>query len=383
LAARKAIFVHSPQFEKYHYPPDCPFNISRAGKLQKIISSMGLLTGSSRCQVAPQPAERTILEKFHSDRYLDALQAAAKGDFSAEFLYMGIGTPDCPIFSDMYDYGIWACGATLTGANLILSGDAELAFNPSGGLHHAGPELAAGFCYINDVALACLVLAEAGKRVLYLDIDVHHGDGVQNTFYDRNDVMTISFHQNGRTLFPGTGFEDEIGTGAGKGYSVNVPLPIGTDDEAYMKAFTAIAPPLIEAYKPDCLVFELGADTLAGDPLANLQLTNNTYADIIYRLLDFGVPILMTGGGGYNIDNTVRAWALAWSVLCGADLEDRNASIGLGGVMLESTDWFGGLRDRHLPVNAYQHDIVTRHIEKTIEFIRTNIFPLHGLSGNL
>ena len=153
-----------------------------------------------------------------------------------------------PIFKDMYDYSAFACGATLTGAKLILSGKVDIAFNPSGGLHHCGPEQAAGFCYMNDVALACTVLAEAKKRVLYLDVDVHYGDGVANAFYDRNDVMTISFHENGRTLFPGTGFEDEIGAGPGKGYCVNVPLPVGTYDHAYMMAFKAIALPLIKNF---------------------------------------------------------------------------------------------------------------------------------------
>ncbi len=377
MAARKTVFIHSTQLEKYEYPAQCPFNISRAGKVQKIISSMGLFTGNSRSKAVPKPAERTVLEKFHSGRYLDALQASAKGNFGIEALHMGIGTPDCPVFGDMYDYAVLACGATLTAANLILSGDAELAFNPSGGYHHAGPELAAGFCYINDVALACLVLAEVGKRVLYLDIDVHHGDGVQNAFYDRNDVMTISFHENGKTLFPGTGFEDEIGIGQGKGYCVNIPLPIGTYDQAYMEAFKAIAPPLIDAYNPDVIVFELGADALASDPLAHLWLTNNTYADIIHSLLNFNTPILMTGGGGYNIDNTVRAWALAWSVLCGADSENQEANIGLGGVMLESTDWHGGLRDRQLPVDSQQCDAISQNIDGTIEIIKTNVFPFH------
>jgi len=379
LTARKTVFVHSPQFERYQYPPDYPFKVSRAGRLQKIINSMGLLTGEFRCEVAPEPAKRDTLEKFHSKSYLDALQAAAKGDFSVELLDMGIGTPDCPIFSDMYDYSVLACGATLTAANLILSQDAELAFNPSGGLHHAGPQSASGFCYINDVAIGCLVLAEAGKRVLYLDVDAHHGDGVQNVFYDRADVMTISFHQDGKTLFPGTGFEDEIGTGAGKGFCVNVPLPVGTDDKAYMEVFEAIALPLAEAYKPDVIVFELGADALAGDPLARLKLTNNTYADIIYKLLGLDKPILMTGGGGYNINNTVRAWALAWSILCGADLENQHANAGLGGVMLESTDWYGGLRDRQLLIDKQLHSIVTNQLKTTIDFIRANVFPLHRL----
>jgi len=298
---RKAAFIHSSQLDKFSYPADCPFNSSRAGKVRKVLNSMGLLKGSNRCEVAPQPAVTNTFHKFHSSRYLNALQSASQGDFDVEYLHMGIGTPDCPVFSDMYDYAVLACEASLTAANLILLGDAELAFNPSGGYHHAGPELAAGFCYINDVALACLILAEAGKRVFYLDVDVHHGDGVAKAFYDRTDVMTVSFHESGRTLFPGTGFANEIGTGGGKGYCVNVPLPIGTYDQVYRKAFKAIALPLIEVYNPDVIVFELGADALAGDPLAHLQLTNNTYAGIIYDLLASNKPILMTGGGGYNV----------------------------------------------------------------------------------
>ena len=379
MATRRAVFVHSSDLEKYKYPAECPFNISRAGKVRKIIGSMGLLLGNDRREVAPRTAERAVLEKSHSSRYLDALQAAAKGDLDIESLRMGIGTPDCPVFRDMYDYATLACGATLTAVNLILSADAELAFNPSGGYHHAGPELAAGFCYINDVALACLILAEAGKRVLYLDVDVHHGDGVQNSFYNRANVMTISFHESGKALFPETGFEDEIGTGPGKGYCINVPLPAGTYDQAYMKAFRAIVPPLFNAYKPDVIVFELGADALAADPLAHLQLTNNTYADIIYHLLDFNISILMTGGGGYNIDNTVRAWALAWNVLCGADLQNQDANIGMGGVMMESTDWPGGLRDRQLPIDTKQCGTIESIIDTTIEIIKTNIFPFHGV----
>ncbi len=377
MQTRKAAFIHSPQMEKYHYPPECPFNVQRAGKTRKVLNSMGLLTGPGRSEVAPVPAERIVLKKFHSARYLHALKAAAEGHWDYEAVNMGIGTSDCPVFRDMYDYSAWACGATLTGVDLILSNSADVAFNPSGGLHHAGPELASGFCYINDMAIACMVLAEAGKKVLYLDVDVHHGDGVQNAFYDRRDVMTISFHESGRTLFPGTGFEYDIGTGTGKGYSVNVPLPVGTYDEVYMKAFNAIALPLIGAYKPDVIVFELGADALAGDPLAHLYLTNNTYAEILNHLLSFNKPVLTTGGGGYNVNNTVRAWALAWSVMCGAAEHDMN--LGAGGVMLESTDWLGGLRDRVLVINSQQRDIVAPQVDATIEAVKANIFSFHNL----
>jgi len=347
------------ELEKYRYPAEHPFNTIRAQRTREILKSMGLLSGSGRSEVAPVPAERVVLKKFHSARYLHALKETAEGKYNAEAFGMGIGTSDCPVFKNMYDYSVLAAGGTLTAAKLIVSGQADVAFNPSGGFHHAGPQHASGFCYINDMALACMILAEEGKRVLYLDVDVHHGDGVAQAFYDRSDVMTISFHESPRMLFPGTGFEDEIGSGRGAGYCVNIPLAVGTYDEAYMKAFKTLALPLIEAYNPDVIVFELGADGLAGDPLAHLYLTNNVYADIIEHLLIFDKPILATGGGGYDIDNTVRAWALGWSILCGEEA--------------------GGLRDKTLNVSTQQRDTVTAAIEATIEAVKTNIFAFHGL----
>jgi acetoin utilization protein AcuC len=375
---RKAVFMYSPELEQYHYPPDHPFNTIRAEKTREILSSMELLSGNGRSEVSPEPAERIVLKKFHTARYLHALKRAGEGRQSVQAVNMGIGTSDCPVFEGLYDYSVLAVGATIRAAKLILAGSAEVAFNPSGGYHHAHPERASGFCYINDVALACMVLAEEGKRVLYLDVDVHHGDGVAYGFYDRSDVMTISFHENPRVLFPGTGFVDEIGTGQGQGYCVNVPLPVGTYDEAYKKAFEAIAVPLMTAYGPEVIVFELGADALAGDPLAHMCLTNNVYADIIQCLLSYNRPILATGGGGYNVENTVRAWALAWSVLCGAHSEE-DMSLGMGGVMLENTDWQGGLRDMSLPVTTQQQSAVMPAVEEVIEAVKANVFGLHGL----
>ena len=378
LMIREAVFIHSEELEKYPYPSEHPFNTLRAQKTRQIVQSMGLLSGKGRSEVPPERARRTVLKKLHTGRYLRALKKASEGKWDTEALAMGIGTEDCPIFEGLYDYAVLATGGTLAGARMLLSGDADIVFNPSGGYHHAGPEKAAGFCYINDVAIACAVLAEHGKRVLYLDVDVHHGDGVAEAFYDRSDVLTMSFHQNPKTLFPGTGFEHEIGKGDGKGHCVNVPLPVGTYDDAYMNAFNSIAPPLITAYAPDVIVFELGADALAGDPLGHLCLTNNTYALIIEYLMSLGKPILATGGGGYDVDNTVRAWALAWSLFCGAETAD-DTSHALGGVLLESTEWQGGLRDRELAVSDAQRKTVIPAIESTIKLIKTNIFPIHGL----
>lgn len=358
---RRAIFIHSAEIDRFPYPPEFPFNISRAGKVRQIVNSMGLLSGAGRSEVVSEPAQRMSLKKFHSARYLNVLKRASDGHFEPEALGMGIGTPDCPVFKGMYEGAVLACGGTVGGVNLILSGSADAVFNPSGGLHHAGSERAAGFCYINDVAIGCALLAEAGKKVLYLDIDVHHGDGVASAFYESSDVMTISLHQTGRTLFPGTGFEDEIGRGEGKGYCVNVPLPVGTYDEAYMKAFKAIAQPLITAFGPDVIVLQLGADGLAEDPLAHLHLTNNVYAEIISSLLGLGKPILATGGGGYNVRNTVRAWALDWCVLCGADTEQKE------------------LRDSEQIIHSQQQGLVLGAIDATIEQVKAKVFCFHGL----
>jgi acetoin utilization protein AcuC len=372
---RKAAFIYSKELEKYRYPPEHPFNTIRAQKVREIVTSLGLLSGDGRSEVPPIPATRLELKKFHTARYLHSLKTASDKNWDSDALSMGIGSPDCPIFKGMYEYSVLTTGGTLVGVKLILANQADAVFNPSGGLHHAGPERASGFCYINDVALACIVLAEQGKRVLYLDVDVHHGDGVAYAFYERCDVMTISFHENPRVLFPGTGFANEIGEGKGTGYCVNVPLPIGTYDEAYMKAFEAIALPLIGAFKPDVFVLQLGTDALAGDPLAHLHLTNNVYVEVINHLLGFQKPILMTGGGGYNIDNTVRAWALAWSVLCDADMD----SLAVGGVMLDGTKRQGGLRDKTLVISDQQRDAVMPAVGAIIDAIKLKLFSIHGL----
>jgi acetoin utilization protein AcuC len=250
-------------------------------------------------------------------------------------------------------------------------------FNPWGGFHHAMPEKAAGFCYVNDPVLGCLRLTQAGKRVAFLDVDAHHGDGVQAAFYSRRDVLTISLHESGKTLFPWSGFEDEIGEGAGRGFNVNIPLPAGTYDAAYLRAFRQVAVPLIEAYRPDVLVIELGMDALAGDPLTHLRLTNNTHADILDRLLRFNLPMLVVGGGGYHQENTVRGWALAWKTLRGQ--EEHDLSFGMGGVMLGSSEWAGGLRDHELPVTPEQRAAVEPALDATIATLRRTVFPLHGL----
>jgi acetoin utilization protein AcuC len=188
----------------------------------------------------------------------------------------------------------------------------------------------------------------------------------------------MSFHESGKTLFPWGGFEDELGEGEGVGYNANVSLPAGTYDAAFLQAFRELAPPLIEDYRPDVLVLELGMDTLFGDPLTHLRLTNNAHVEVIEQLRQTNLPTLVLGGGGYHAENTIRSWALAWQAFAG-DLEMDTEFAGLGGVMLGNTDWLGVLRDRQMPVTAVQQREVEPAIAASIKQLKETLFPLHDL----
>jgi len=375
---KKPVFLYSQELEKYSYPPHFMFDTQRAVKTRELLNSLGLIESECGREETPVPATISDMKRFHSANYLDALQQAANGKLTHEGLRMGLGTSDCPVFKDMFDYAAWASGATLTGAELILSGNTDIAFNPSGGFHHAMAERASGFCYINDLVLACMRFSDNGKRVLYLDVDAHHGDGVQEAFYSSNQVMVISLHESGKTLWPWTGFENETGNGPGKGFNVNLPLPLGICDDPYLEAFHEIVIPLITAYNPDIFVLQLGMDALAGDSLAHLELTNNAHAEIVDKLMRFDKPMLATGGGGYHFDNTVRGWALAWKIICGLD-DESDLSLGMGGVMLQSTEWSGGLRDRALPRDEQHCKSVGSTIRETVTYLKRNVLTYHGL----
>jgi acetoin utilization protein AcuC len=378
MSERKLAFLYSPEVEKLCYPADCPFKTQRAGLTRQRLLSFGLLGTPHQIEVAPRKASSRDLQKFHSPEYLEQLQRAAAGDLTVDGLHMGLGGPDTPVFRDMFEYGAWACGAALTAADMLLAREADVAFNLLGGFHHAMAGKAGGFCYLNDVVLACMRLTEAHKRVLYLDLDAHHGDGVQAAFYGRNDVLTVSLHESGKTLFPWGGFEDEIGEGPGTGYNVNVPLPAETYDDAFLKAIDSIVIPILDSFFPDVIVLELGMDILAGDPLTHLRMTNNVVADVIDRLLRYQHPVLVAGGGGYHVENTVRSWALAWRAFSG-ESDAADFGFGMGGVMLGSSEWAGGLRDRTLSVTPQQRGAVEPELQTTIETLTNSIFRIHGI----
>ena len=224
---RKLAFLYSPEVEALSYPPDCPFKTQRAGCTRLRLLSFGLLGDENHFEFEPRRASIAELKSFHTAHYLEEMQRAADGDLTVDGLRMGLGAPDTPVFKAMFDCGAWGCRTGLAAADLLLQGRANVAFNLLGGFHHAFPDRAAGFCYLNNMVLACLKLARAGKRVLYLDTDAHHGDGVQAAFYGRKDVMTVSMHETGKTLFPWGGFEDELGKGPGTGLQHQCPFTGG------------------------------------------------------------------------------------------------------------------------------------------------------------
>ena len=205
-------------------------------------------------------------------------------------------------------------------SQLVLDNEAARAFHFAGGLHHAMPERASGFCYVNDAVLAIMELRRRDWKVAYVDIDAHHGDGVQFAFYDDPRVLTISSHERGDRLFPGTGFVEEMGEGEGVGYSVNLPLQPYTDDAVYEPAFEAVVPPLLRAFEPDVVVLQLGIDSHRTDPLTHLAWTVQGFTKIVSRLLELSPRVVALGGGGYDLPNVARAWTAAWAAMNGAEL---------------------------------------------------------------
>ena len=229
---------------------------------------------------------------------------------------------DCPSFDGLYDFCELAVGGSIDAADLLITGCADVAINWSGGFHHAKKTGASGFCYVNDIVLCILELLEQFPKVLYLDIDVHHGDGVEEAFFNTNRVMTVSFHQYEEDFFPGTGSIDEIGDGIGRHYSVNIPLKKGIDDITYFNLFKPVMDLVMGSYRPEAVVMQCGADSLAKDRLGHFNLSLKGHAECVKYMLSFNVPIVFLGGGGYTIENVSRCWAYETGVILGTEIDN-------------------------------------------------------------
>ena len=314
----RVALVWDDAFEAYDFGPQHPLKPIRVVLTVALVRACGLDALPNVSAVIPRSATRAELETIHDPAYIDAVEriSGEVGDPYGNYGW-GIGTGDDPAFAGMHDASARVAGASITAADAVWSNTVEHAFNPAGGLHHAMADHASGFCIYNDPAIAIRWLLDHGAaRVAYIDVDVHHGDGVQAAFYDDRRVLTVSLHESGHFLFPGTGFPDEVGRGGAEGTKVNVSLPPYTYDDAYRAAFERVVPPLVEAFKPDVLVTQLGCDTHATDPLAHFALTTKTYRYLARALHDLahstaGGKWVATGGGGYQIYAVVpRAWTI-------------------------------------------------------------------------
>jgi len=320
---RQAIFLSSPEVWERGHGIVHPLKPERLKRTFRLLEAYNAFQVSNVDILTPEPASDDELMLFHTKEYLEAVKALSRGEISIPAGRYGFGPGDNPVFAGMYETERLKAGSSLMGARLLFRGECDVAFSYSGGLHHAGKDFASGFCVFNDAVIAIKWLIQNGLRVAYVDIDVHHGDGVQWAFYDIDQVLTISLHQDGRTLFPGTGFVDEIGRGAGEGYCVNVPLPPDTGDGNYLWAFREIVPPLLKRFNADIVVTQLGVDTHYKDPLAQMALTTHGQQELFQILREFAPRWLALGGGGYAIDVVPRAWTIAFGVMSGQTFADE------------------------------------------------------------
>ncbi|HEY9162406.1 MAG TPA: acetoin utilization protein AcuC [Desulfomonilia bacterium] len=370
-----SVFLYTPKFNEYDFGVNHPFKPYRAKMVYEMCYRYNLFNEPWIKVIDPCSATVEIARLFHTEDYIDVLRSANSGHFDFSMMGYGLGSGDNPVFKGVYELAMAMLGATMKGAEMMASGEADIVFNVNGGLHHGKPAYAEGFCYVNDIAVAINYLLKHGfKRIMYVDLDAHHGNGVQDAFYDTDEVLFLSLHQSGDTIYPGTGFESEMGAGRGYGYTVNVPLPEYTDDEAYGRVFDEVFHPLVKSYGPELIVAQIGLDTLKKDPLTNLRCTNIGYTRIIREIKDSCPKIMALGGGGYNIGDSVRGWSLAWSVLNRLEPQDQYEGIISGNFSHAHHE--GSLYDEPYNLSPVLKEAVNNFINAKLEFIRSNIFPI-------
>jgi acetoin utilization protein AcuC len=372
----KAALVHSEEWTRFDYGPEHPLRMERLGLTWRLMEAYGLTAAPGTLVKAPEAADEAALRTFHTEEYLDVLRAANSGQAPGLVGRYGLGPGDNPVFPGLWNAARLVAGGSLLAARLVAGGKVERAFHFAGGLHHAMADRASGFCYVNDAVLAILYLRAQRLRVAYVDIDAHHGDGVQAAFYGDPNVLTISTHERGDRLFPGTGFVEEMGDGEGYGFAVNLPLDVLTDPSVYHPAFDAVVLPLLHAFQPDVVVAQLGIDSHRTDPLTHLALDVQGFTEAVRKIVAAAPRLVALGGGGYDLENVARAWTAAWAVMAGVDLPEE-----IPASFFEHARWF---RSRSLwdPAVAIDADHVRRareYASRQVDAVQRLIFPRHGL----
>lgn len=377
--------VWTEEMAKYRFRPGHPLDPLRLELTVELIRAMGLAGGPGRPIVTPRDGTDDDLLTVHQPDFVEAVRRVS-GDVAARVpRRFGLGTDDVPIVPGMHEMSRAVVGSTMTAAELVASGRATRALGLAGGLHHAHSGAASGFCVYNDLAVAIRWLQrEHGMRVLYIDYDAHHGDGVQDIFYDDPDIFTLSIHESGLYLFPATGFIDELGEGEGHGACANIPLEAQTEDDSFLAAFDAIVPDVADAFRPDIIVLQTGCDAHSLDPLTHLRCTTALFEALVRRVVTLAERhcagrIVATGGGGYAIREVVpRAWTLTWAALCGEEAPDAIPEDWLYRVRGDPTvDVPGTLRDPpgYVTPSPRRQD-VERANDLTVRGLKRRLMPL-------
>ena len=378
----RAGLVLAPEARAYDHGPQHPLRPERVLYTWELIRACGLMELPSVEVLAARSATDEEILLVHTPEFVEATRRAGHGE-EGPWQRFGYGPGDNPVFPNMHEAAAVVVGASIVAAEAVLEGRVAHAFNAAGGLHHAMPARASGFCVYNDPAIAIAWLLGRGvERVAYVDVDAHHGDGVQAVFSREPRVLTISLHESGLTLFPGTGFVEELGEGEAEGTKMNVPLPPGTGDRAWLHAFEEIVPPLLRAFRPQVLFTQLGCDTHATDPLAHLRLTTNAYRETARLLHSLahetaGGRWVATGGGGYQWARVApRAWTIAFAEMAGAELPDQ-----LPESFIEQIEF--RLR-AEVPTTFSEEPLPEperdERVEEVIRLVRRTIFPRFGLA---
>ncbi|KMZ66840.1 Histone deacetylase 19 [Zostera marina] len=319
---RKVCYFYDPEVGNYYYGQGHPMKPHRIRMTHALLNHYGLLQDMQ--VLKPFPARDRDLCRFHADDYISFLKSITpetQQDQLRSLKRYNVGE-DCPVFDGLYNFCQTYAGGSVGGAIKMNHKQCDIAINWAGGLHHAKKCEASGFCYVNDIVLAILELLKQHERVLYVDIDIHHGDGVEEAFYTTDRVMTVSFHKFG-DYFPGTGDLRDIGYSKGKYYSLNVPLDDGIDDDSYQSLFKPIMGKVMEKFRPGAVVLQCGADSLSGDRLGCFNLSIKGHGECVRYMRSFNVPMLLVGGGGYTIRNVARCWCYETGVALGVEVEDK------------------------------------------------------------
>jgi len=370
-------FFYSDRLLSYNMGPHHPMQPRRLKMTRDLLQCYGLFESALEL-VEPQAALVEDVAEVHSRGFIDMIGQLDAGRPVAGMQRYGFGGGDNPIFEGIYRSSMLYTGASAQSAQAILDGEGtcRVAFNIAGGLHHAHYDRAAGFCVLNDCAVALRRLRKKYARVAYVDIDVHHGDGVQELFYADPTVLTVSLHESGRTLFPGTGFTDEIGIAEGEGYSVNLPFAPYTTDEIWLDAWRASALPILRKFDPEAIVLQMGTDAHELDPLAHVNLSAQGWLEAVKDVRGLGKPIVAIGGGGYNMTTVPRMWTLAIATLAGVELPDE-----IPESYPHRTAGLTTLTDHSTPrVSHGDLETARRFADRSVEEIRSVLFPRYELN---